>query len=101
MDSKNFYHKYYKDIDLYDIFCIVCDKIAYSTKENKYMKNQHFKNYTNLQCLNSSCRNGFSKTYQIFAAANETKKEKKKDKVMISEIAMAKDTKYMERFVLN
>ena len=100
MNSESFYHKYNKDKDLYSIFCVVCDKIAYSTKENKYMKDQHFKNYTNLKCLNSSCRNGFSKTYQIFAATNE-KKKKKKDKVMLTEVAMAKDTDYMERFLLN
>ena len=102
MDSRNFYHKYNKDKDLYSTFCVVCDKIMYCTKENKYMKDQHFKTYANLQCLNSSCRNGFSKTYQIHTTiANETKKKKKVDKVMLSEIAMSKSSKYMERFVLN
>ena len=100
MNSENFYHKYNKDKELCSIFCVVCNKVAYSTKENKYMKYQHITNFANLQCLNSSCQNGFSKNYRNFAVANITKK-KKKDKVMLSEIAMASTTKYMERFVLN
>ena len=100
MNSENFYHKYNEGKDLYSIFCVVCNKIAYNTEENKYMKDQHFKKLVNWQCLNSSCRNGFSKNYKNFAVSNITKK-KKKDKVMLSEIAMASSTKYMERFVLN
>ena len=102
MDSGNFYYEYNKDKYLCSIFCVVCNKVAYNTKENKYMKDQHFTKFANLQCLNSSCRNGFSKTYQNFVVANITKKkEKKEDNVLLSEIAMATTTKYMERFVLN
>ena len=45
------------------VFCIMCNKIAYSTKENKYLNNKKCIGHNNLQCLNSSCANGFSKTY--------------------------------------
>ena len=98
MNSKNFYYKYNKDKDLYSIFCIVCHKIAYSTKENKYMKDQHFTNFNNLQCLNSSCRNGFSTTYQYCVVPNTSKKKKRE---ILLESELVSTTKNMERFSLN
>ena len=45
------------------VFCIICNKIAYSTKHNKYINSKKCLGHDNLQCLNSSCANGFSKTY--------------------------------------
>ena len=45
------------------VFCIMCNKIAYSTKYKKYLNNEKCFRHDNLQCLNSSCANGFSKTY--------------------------------------
>ena len=45
------------------VFCVMCNKVAYSTKENKYLSNKKCTGHNNLQCLNSSCANEFSKTY--------------------------------------
>ena len=98
MNSKNFYSKYSKNKKLYSMFCVICDKIAYSTKENKYMKDQHFTDFGNLQCLNSSCRNGFSTTYQYCVVLNTSKKKKRE---IFLESELASTTKYMERFSLN
>ena len=46
------------------VFCIMCNKIAYSTEQNKYLNNEECLGHNNLQCLNSSCANGFSTTYR-------------------------------------
>ena len=42
----------------------MCNKIAYSTEENKYLNNEKCVGHNKLQCLNSSCANGFSTTYR-------------------------------------
>ena len=103
MDSKKFYRKYNnKDKDLCSIFCSFCDKIAYSTKENKYMKDQCITSFDNLQCLNSSCPNGFSSTYQ-YCVASKSKNSKKNSNDYVQQLAVetAKANKYMERYSLN
>ena len=65
MNSKNkitkFYYKHTEN--RCRVFCIMCNKIAYSTEQNKYLNNEKCVGHNKLQCLNSSCANGFSKTY--------------------------------------
>ena len=100
MSSKNFYHKHAND--LCSVFCTACNKVAYSTKENKYLKEQKCFGYEKLQCLNSSCPNGFSKTYQCYNSnnSNNRRKIKKENVYMISSISLGLSN-YMERFSLN
>ena len=60
--TKKFYYEHTEN--RCRVFCSMCKKIAYSTKENKYLNNKEcvgHENHDNLQCLNSSCINGFSK----------------------------------------
>ena len=73
------------------VFCIMCNKIAYSTKQNKYLNNEKCDGHSNLQCLNSSCANGFSKTY--FNNYIEDNRTLKKDRVSS---ALFRD--YMDRY---
>ena len=102
MDSKKFYLKHNKGKDLYSIFCTFCDKIAYSNKEKKYLKDQHSTNFDSLQCLNNSCPNGFSSTYQYCVASTSTNQRKKKnDYVQQFAVETARNSKYMERHTLN
>ena len=61
MNSKKFYFEH--TVNSCRVFCIMCNKIAYSTKHSKYLNNKKCLGHDNLQCLNSSCANGFSKTY--------------------------------------
>ena len=64
MNSKKITRFYFEHVEnKCSVFCIMCNKIAYSTKHNKFLNNQKCSGYDNLQCLNSSCANGFSKTY--------------------------------------
>ena len=65
MNSKKITRFYFEHDaeDKCSVFCIMCNKIAYSTKHNKYLRDQKCSGHQNLQCLNSSCANGFSKTY--------------------------------------
>ena len=97
MNSQNFYYKHTDD--LCSVFCTACNKIAYSTKENKYLKNQECVGHDKLQCLNSSCPNGFSTTYQYYSTDNRHK-IKKENVYMISSISLGASG-YMERFSLN
>ena len=101
MSSLNFYFKH-KD-DLCTVFCMFCKKIAYSTKENKYLKNQKCTGHDKLQCLNSSCLNGFSTTYQYHnsnTSSNERRKIRKENIYLISSVTLT-NTDYMERFSLS
>lgn len=59
--KKRFYYKHTENSCR--VFCIMCNKIAYSTKENKYLNSEKCIGHDNTQCLNSSCANGFSTTY--------------------------------------
>ena len=98
---KNFYHEHKEDNDLCSVFCITCQKIAYNTKENKYLKDQEkCAGFDNLQCLNSSCLNGFSTTYQHYVADNR-RKVNKKNSYLISSTSVAAASSYMDRSVLN
>ena len=102
MNSTKFYQKYNdKNKDLCSIFCNFCDKIAYSTKENKYMKNQSITSFDNLQCLNSCCPNGFSVTYQYCVGFKSKNGKNSKDYVQQLAVEAAKANKYMERYSLN
>ena len=59
--KKRFYYKH--DENRCRVFCIMCNKIAYSTEQNKYLNTEECFGHYKLQCLNSSCANGFSTTY--------------------------------------
>ena len=97
MNSKIFYYKHTNE--LCSVFCSACKKIAYSTKENKYLKAQKCFGHEKLQCVNSSCPNGFSTTYQYYKIDN--RREIKKENVyMISSVSLGLSN-YMERFSLN
>ena len=61
-EKKRFYYKH--TYNRCRVFCIMCNKIAYSTEQNKYLNNEECFGHYKLQCLNSSCANGFSKTYR-------------------------------------
>ena len=100
MNSRNFYYTHDKEKDLCSVFCVTCNKIAYSTKENKYLKDQECTLFTNLQCLNSSCPNGFSKTYQHYVVDNR-RKIKKRNVCLMSSISTSAGSNYMERYLLN
>ena len=86
------------------IYCICCNKIAYSTEHNKYWNNEECLGHDHkLQCLNSSCPNGFSKTYtENFVADNRSEKLKRKTcKIKTHTVYLPKSsTNYMNRFEL-
>ena len=64
MNSKKIKRFYFKHTEnKCRVFCIMCNKIAYSTKHEKYLNNEKCIGHDSLQCLNSSCANGFSTTY--------------------------------------
>ena len=98
MSSKNFYYKHASN--LCSVFCIACNKVPYSTKENKYLKNQKYGEHEKLQCLNSSCPNGFSTTYQYYNNTSSRRKLKKENIYMISSVSVGASA-YMERLSLN
>lgn len=101
MSSLNFYHEHKSD--LCSVFCASCKKIAYSTKENKYLKDQKCTGHDKLQCLNSSCLNGFSTTYQHYSSntsSNQRRKIRKENIYLISSVTLS-NSNYMERFLLS
>ena len=59
-EKKRFYYEHRENNCR--VLCIMCNKIAYSTKENKYLNSKKCLGHENPQCLNSLCANGFSKT---------------------------------------
>ena len=101
--TKNFYFLHTEN--KCSVFCICCNKIAYSTKENKYLNSVECYGHNNLQCLNSCCANGFSKTYHNnFIADNRSdflKRQGEKISTRCLIFLPTYSTNYMSRYQLN
>ena len=85
------------------VFCISCNKIAYSTEQNKYLNTEKCFGHNKLQCLNSSCLNGFSKTYyKNYVADNRSDFLKREGRIPINHTTFlpVTSTNYMSRYQL-
>ena len=106
MNVKNEKSKFYYIHTEYNcqIFCISCNKIAYSTEHNKYWNNEECLGHDHkLQCLNSSCPNGFSKTYhKNYVPDNRSETVKRKGVKITNRVVYLpqSSTNYMTRFDL-
>ena len=94
-EIENFYYEHTENRCC--VFCIMCNKIAYSTKENKYLNNEKCVGHDNLQCLNSSCANGFSKTCHKNYIVDKSSLRKKPS----SSSSATSFRDYMDRYQLN